>query len=226
LDEYQPSAVNPKTAVVESGRQGSGADSEQLQHEESGPSTPTGEEKTGDGPAWRALMRELIETVVLTLIIFLLIRTFVQNFRVEGMSMEPSFHDGQFLLINKFAYRIGEPERGDVVVFHYPRDPSRDFIKRVIGLPGEVVEIQEGQIYVDGEVLPELTDVQPATYNTRATMLDANEVYVLGDNRPNSSDSHSWGPLPMDLIVGEVVLSYWPPDTWGLISIPVTADQP
>lgn len=226
MDEYQPPAVNPNTAVTESSMQGAGADSGQLRQEESGSTTATGKEKAGDGPAWRALLRELIETVVLTLVIFLLIRTFVQNFRVEGMSMEPSFHDGQFLLINKFSYRVGEPQRGDVVVFHYPRDPSRDFIKRVVGLPGEVVEIREGQVYIDGELLPELTEVQPAAYNTRATKLGADEVYVLGDNRPNSSDSHSWGPLAMDLIVGEVVLSYWPPDTWGLISNPAAAGEP
>jgi signal peptidase I len=163
------------------------------------------------------MLREIVETVVLTLVIFLLIRTVVQNFRVDGMSMEPNFHDGQFLLINKLAYRLGEPERGDVVVFHYPRDPSRDFIKRVVGLPGETIEVRDGRVIVNGQTLSEGVEIQRAGYTTAPVALSSDEIYVMGDNRPNSSDSHTWGPLAMDLVVGEVVLSYWPPSTWGLI---------
>lgn len=166
---------------------------------------------------WKGALREIAETVILTLVIFLLIRTVVQNFRVEGMSMEPNFHDGQFLLINKLAYKLGDLERGDVIVFRYPRDPSRDFIKRVIGLPGETVEIINGQVYVNGELLSDNYHTNEAGYNSGAVTLGPDELFVLGDNRPNSSDSHSWGPLPRDLIIGRVVLSYWPPDEWGII---------
>lgn len=166
---------------------------------------------------WGPILRELVETIVLTLVIFFLIRTVVQNFRVEGMSMEPSFHDGQFLLINKLAYRLGEPERGDVIVFRYPRDPSRDFIKRVIGLPGETIEIRDGQVYVNGELSPTMATINEANYNSGPTTLGPEELYVLGDNRPNSSDSHAWGTLPLDLVIGKVILSYWPPKTWGLV---------
>jgi signal peptidase I len=141
------------------------------------------------------------------------------------MSMEPNFHDGQFLLINKLAYKLGEAQRGDVIVFRYPRDPSRDFIKRVIGLPGETVEVRSGQVYVDGTLLPDLVNTEPTAYSSGSTTLGPDEVYVMGDNRPNSSDSHTWGPLSMDLIIGKVVLSYWPPNTWGLIRNPYAADQ-
>ena len=177
-----------------------------------------GAEPTQSQSDWKGALREIAETVILTLVIFLLIRTVVQNFRVEGMSMEPNFHDGQFLLINKLAYKLGDLERGDVIVFRYPRDPSRDFIKRVIGLPGETVEIINGQVYVNGQLLGDDYHTNEAGYNSGAVALGPEELFVLGDNRPNSSDSHSWGPLPLDLIIGRVVLSYWPPDEWGLIS--------
>jgi signal peptidase I len=169
------------------------------------------------GSNWGPVLRELIETVVLTLVIFLLVRTVVQNFRVEGMSMEPNFHDGQFLLINKLSYRLGEPQRGDVIVFRYPLDPSRDFIKRVIGLPGETVEIRNGQIVINNQPISDPATVNSAAYNLAPITLGPDELFVLGDNRPNSSDSHSWGTLPVDHVIGKVVLSYWPPPDWGLI---------
>ena len=178
--------------------------------------SPAAETQTAS-PGWGPILRELAETVVLTLVIFFLIRTVVQNFRVEGMSMEPSFHDGQFLLINKLSYRLGEAERGDVIVFRYPRDPSRDFIKRVIGLPGETIEIREGQVYINNQLTPTLATINQANYNSGPTTIGPDEMYVLGDNRPNSSDSHAWGTLPLDLVIGKVVLSYWPPKTWGLV---------
>jgi signal peptidase I len=181
------------------------------------PVTPAPPETQARGSGWGSIARELAETIILTLVIFFLIRTVVQNFRVEGMSMEPSFHDGQFLLINKLAYRLGEAERGDVVVFRYPRDPSRDFIKRIVGLPGETVEIRNGEVFIDGQLTPAVTSINEATYNSGPVTLGPDELYVLGDNRPNSSDSHAWGTLPLDLVIGKVILSYWPPKTWGLV---------
>ncbi|MBE2234506.1 MAG: signal peptidase I [Anaerolinea sp.] len=169
------------------------------------------------GPTWGPVLREIVETIVLTLVIFLLVRTVIQNFRVEGMSMEPNFHDGQFLLINKLAYRLGDPARGDVIVFRYPLDPSRDFIKRVIGLPGETVEIRNGQVLINNQPISDPATVNSAFYNMAPLTLGAEEMFVLGDNRPNSSDSHSWGTVPADKVIGKVVLSYWPPPDWGLI---------
>lgn len=184
-------------------------------------SAPTAQPAPAHRPSpWAALAREVLETVVLTLVIFLLIRTVVQNFRVDGASMEPNFHHGQFLLINKLAYRLGEPQRGDVIVFRYPRDPSRDFIKRVIGLPGETVEVVEGEVFINGQPLPPLPNIPQAFYSSPPVTLGPDEVFVMGDNRPNSSDSHTWGPLPLDLVIGKVVLSYWPPSAWGLVRTP------
>lgn len=165
----------------------------------------------------KSSLREVVETVLLTLLIFLAIRTLIQNFRIEGTSMEPNLHDGQYLIINKFVYYLHPPERGDVVVFHYPRNPSRDFIKRVIGLPGETVEIREEHVFVDGEKLEEWYALYTGEYSWGARHLGEDEYFVLGDNRNSSSDSHNWGPLPRDAIIGKAWVSYWPPKYWGLV---------
>lgn len=187
-----------------------------------GPESALHSEETSPAAApqasWSAILREIAETVILALVIFLLLRTvFIQNFRVEGSSMEPNFHNGQFLLVNKLSYRLGEPQRGDVIVFRYPRDPSRDFIKRIIGLPGETVEVRNNEIVVNGEHIEDLATVNPANYVSSPVTVGPDELFVLGDNRSNSSDSHSWGMLPMDDVIGKVILSYWPPKDWGLI---------
>ena len=169
------------------------------------------------------VLRELIETVVLTLVIFFLVRTVMQNYRIDGISMEPNFQNGQLLIINKLSYKLGQPRRGDVIVFHYPRDPSRDFIKRVIGLPGQTVEVRSGQVIIDGKPIDEPYGPAPGSYDAPPTLVPPNELFVLGDNRNNSSDSHSWGLLPMDKVIGRAIVSYWPPSEWRIISNPVAA---
>jgi signal peptidase I len=172
----------------------------------------------------------------MALVIFLLIRDVVQNYRVEGISMEPNFHDSQFLFVNRFAYCPGlhldfgplnlhwqkvwcvwSPRRGDVIVFHYPRDPNRDFIKRVIGLPGETVEVKAGKVYIDGQLMPEPFGPNPGSYTATPVKVGPNEVYVMGDNRNNSSDSHMWGTLPQSYIVGRAWISDWPPRYWAIV---------
>ena len=168
------------------------------------------------GGVW-SVLRELIETLALTLVIFLLIRFAVQNFRIEGFSMEPNFHDGQFLIVNKLIYMLHPPERGDVIVFVPPTSTSRDFIKRVIGLPGDRITIVNGRVFVNGSPLDEPYPLNAGTYSTAPVTVPPGEYFVLGDNRNNSSDSHSWGSVPGKDIIGKVWVSYWPPQAIGLI---------
>ena len=163
------------------------------------------------------LARELIETLALTLVIFLLIRFAVQNFRIEGFSMEPNFHDGQFLIVDKVSYMVHPPERGDVIVFIPPNNTSRDFIKRVIGLPGDQVEVVAGRVFVNGTALDEPYPLAPASYSAPTVTVPPEEYFVLGDNRNNSSDSHSWGPVSVKSIIGKAWVSYWPPQVIGFI---------
>jgi signal peptidase I len=165
----------------------------------------------------KSILREFVETALLTLLIFLAIRTLIQNFRIEGVSMEPNLHDGQYLIINKLVYYLHPPERGDVVVFHYPKNPRRDFIKRIIGLPGERVEVRGESIFINREELAEPYALHTGKYAWGPQRLGEDEYFVLGDNRSSSSDSHSWGPLPRDALVGKAWISYWPPKHLGLV---------
>jgi signal peptidase I len=177
--------------------------------------------------AWsgvRTFVRETVETIALTLVIFLVIRAGVQNFRIEGQSMEPNFHDGQYLLVSKVDYMLGTPQRGDVVVFIAPTNQEKDFIKRVIGLPGETVEIHEGRILINGKELPQNYTVNTGTYTYGPVSVGPDELFVLGDNRNYSSDSHSWGMLPRKDLIGKAWVSYWPPHQWGVIQTPSFAD--
>jgi signal peptidase I len=158
----------------------------------------------------KAILREVVETAFMTLIIFLLVRLVCQNFRIEGHSMEANLHDGQFLIVNKLVYYIHPPERGDVVVFHSPANPKKDFIKRVIGLPGEEVEIRDGVVFIDGVRLEETYLSSPGKRSWGPELVGDFEYFVMGDNRSNSSDSRSWGMLDGDGIIGKAWVSYWP----------------
>ncbi len=162
-------------------------------------------------------LRELAETILLTLVIFFMIRFAVENYRIEGYSMEPNFHDGQFLLVNKVVYFLHHPQRGDVIVFHFPQNVKKNYIKRVIGLPGEKVRIQEGRLYVNDGLIDEPYPFNHADYDWGPVTIGPDEYFVLGDNRPESSDSHFWGMLPAKLIVGKAWVSYWPPQLWGIV---------
>nr|WP_290668496.1 signal peptidase I [Ardenticatena sp.] len=156
-------------------------------------------------------LRELLETVILTLLIFALVRIPTQTFRIEGSSMLPNFQNGQFLIVNKAVYWFREPQRGEVIVFRFSDNPRKDYIKRVIGLPGETVEVRQGQVYIDGQPLNEPWNPNPGTYTKNAITLGPDEYYVLGDNRNNSSDSHLWGPVHRSRIIGKAWFIYWPP---------------
>jgi len=163
------------------------------------------------------LLREILETLLLALVAFAIIHLVIQNYRIEGPSMEPNLHQGQFLVVNKLAYRLGGVQRGDIVVFHYPNAPRRDLIKRVIGLPGDRLEIVRGQVWINGQPLDEPYVLEPGGYSYPPTVIEPDHVFVMGDNRNNSNDSRRWGSLPIRSIVGKVVLCYWPPRYWGLV---------
>ncbi len=174
----------------------------------------------GDQPSmtWM-LLRELVETVVLSLVIFLLIRQVVQNYRIESHSMEPNFYEGQFILVNKLAYKLGAPERGDVIVFHNPSNGDEDYIKRVIGLPGDTVEIRDQTVYINGEPLEEpylQYHIRPGE-PFQPTVIEPDHLFVMGDNRPNSEDSRFFGQLPEELVVGRAWLRVWPFSVFGLV---------
>lgn len=185
-----------------------------------GESSDSADATKADQPSGWIMVRELVETVVLSLIVFLLIRQVVQNYRIENHSMEPNFYEGQFVFVNKLAYRLGEPERGDVVVFHNPRNTNEDYIKRIIGLPGDQVEVHDQTVWINGQPLIEdfsHNPINPGEY-VPPVLVGENQLYVMGDNRPNSSDSRVFGPISQDLAVGKAWLRIWPLDTFGIVS--------
>lgn len=161
------------------------------------------------------LLREIVETALLIAIIFLLVNTFIGRFRIESVSMQPNLWEGEYVIVDKVSYLLGAPQRGDIVVFEKPGQP--DLIKRVIGLPGETVEVRNGQTYIDGVPIGEPYLSQPPNYTLPATTVEPGRYFVLGDNRNNSSDSHIWGPLPLKNIIGKAVASYWPPRYWSVV---------
>jgi signal peptidase I len=174
-------------------------------------------DKKNGGASLVRILRDIAETLLLAALMFLVINGITARIRVEGLSMKPTLKSGSYVLVNRLAYRLGTPTRGDVIVFHYPRDPDQEYIKRIIGLPGDRVEISKGDVRINGERLEEPYIVQPAEYES-ALRVPRDQLFVLGDNRNNSSDSHQWGAVPMENVVGKAVLVYWPPEEWGIIS--------
>jgi signal peptidase I len=175
----------------------------------------------------KSAFREVVETIVFTLLIYFLVRTFLfENYRVVGTSMFPTLEDNQFLVVNKLVYRLHEPQRGDIIVFRDPQDKGRKLIKRVMGLPGDVLEIRQGQVFINARRLEEPYIPDPARYSRPPSSIPDGQYFVLGDNRNNSSDSSSWGTLPRENIVGKAWLSYWPPPVWGIIPHETYGDVP
>lgn len=155
---------------------------------------------------------EVLQTLLMAVVLYFLIDTVVGRVRVENISMQPTLHEGQFLLVNKLAYREqlgGDFHRGDIIVFHYPRNPQEDYIKRVIGIPGDFVEVSNGQVKVNGQVLNEPYIAAPPNYSS-SWQVPEGQVFVLGDNRNQSSDSHSWGFVPVENVIGKALIIYWP----------------
>lgn len=162
---------------------------------------------------------EIVKITILALVIILPIRYFIaQPFFVKGASMEPAFEDGDYLIINEVSYRFSKPRRGEVVVFRFPENPKQFFIKRIIGLPEETIEIRNNTVKIfnkqspTGFILDEFGYLDPGqtTQGNLKTSLDENEYFVLGDNRLHSSDSRRWGPLDKSFITGKVFIRAWP----------------
>ena len=156
---------------------------------------------------------EILKIVLIALVIVIPIRYFLfQPFIVKGQSMEPNFENSNYLIVDELSYRFRDPQRGEVVVFRYPKNISQRFIKRIIGLPGEKIEIEAGVVMMNGKILDEskyLPSGVQTTGNTQIS-LDENEYFVLGDNRISSFDSRQWGVLPRKNIVGRVYFRAWP----------------
>jgi signal peptidase I len=153
-------------------------------------------------------MLSFIQSILITVLLAFLLRFFlIQPFIVEGSSMEPNFHDQQYIIIDKLSYRIREPRRGEVIVFHPPNDPAQNYIKRIIGLPGETVRIDNGNVFIN-EIKLEEPYLGEQNHNTEQlrfrepVTLDADEYFVMGDNRNHSSDSREWGELVKHNIEG------------------------
>lgn len=180
---------------------------------------------------WKRFVLDLLETLFLSVVLFLAIDAVSARVRVEGYSMRPTLDDHQYVLISRLAYRLDEPQRGDIIVFRPPMYPQEsffkrftglpdeweDYIKRVIGLPGEEVRIENGHVYINGEPLDELYITASPNYMGIWNVPEG-YLFVLGDNRNNSSDSHSWGLLPMENVVGKAILVYWPPLKWNVLN--------
>ncbi len=164
------------------------------------------------------LAREIIETIALTLIIFLVIHLTVQNYQVQGTSMQPGLQNNEYVLVNKLAYLFHPPERGDVIVFHWPVDTNKDLIKRVIGLPGDVITLTLTTVSVNGVTLQEPYVKVPANPIGSKIVVPPDQYFVLGDNRMFSVDSREWGFVPKSYIIGKAVMIYWPLNNWQFIN--------
>ena len=170
----------------------------------------------------RNLFKEVWQTVLLSLLLFAAINFATVRIRVQSISMQPTLFERDFVLVNKLAYKLGDLNRRDVVVFQPPIEAEIEpYIKRVIGLPGDTVRVTNGVVYINDLPLQESYEAAPPNYNGE-WKVPQSRVFVLGDNRNNSSDSHLWGMVPVDNIIGKAVVVYWPFTHWKVLD-PATA---
>lgn len=171
------------------------------------------EEKRG---VWRILL-DIFETVLLSILLFLAINAISARIRIESISMQPTLYEGDFVIVNKLAYKLGSPSRGDVIIFHYPPDPDKEpYIKRVIGLPGDTVHAANGKIYINDVPIDEPYINAPPNYIGTWTVPEG-QLFVLGDNRNRSSDSHNWGMVPLENVIGKALVVYLPLSHWQVL---------
>jgi signal peptidase I len=166
---------------------------------------------------WKRFFLDILETLILAVVLYFGINAVSARVRVDGFSMRPTLQDGEYILVNKLAYKTGQPTRGDIVVFIFPVNPQEDLIKRVIGLPGETVSVHNGVVSINGVPLKEPYIASPPAYDGD-WIVPEGQLFVLGDNRNDSRDSHQWGLLPVENVIGRAVLIYWPPPEWQVIN--------
>jgi len=179
-------------------------------------------ESVGYASVWRELW-DVVETILLALILYFAIDAVFARVRVENISMETTFMPGDVLVVNKLAYKLGDYKTGDVVIFHNPNYEKEDFIKRIIGTPGDTVVIKDGKVYVNGNLLQEKYISQPPLYEGE-WRVPSDALFVLGDNRNESSDSHVWGYVPLTDVVGKALFVYWPWNAITIISYPYSVN--
>ena len=165
---------------------------------------------------WKRFLLDILETLVLAIVLYFGINAVSARVRVDGFSMRPTLQDGEYILVNKLAYKFSEPKRGDIIVFIFPVNPAEDLIKRIIGIPGDTITVQDGVLSVNGVAVDEPYINAPPAYNGTWQVPEGN-LFVLGDNRNDSRDSHQWGLLPQENVIGRSVLIYWPPEEWQVI---------
>lgn len=175
------------------------------------------EAETTPKTSFREVLSEAVKTLLLALVLYFAISFTTDRVRVENISMQPTLYEGELLVVFKQAYLLDEPHRGDIIVFHHNGQPPEDYIKRIIGLPGDTVDIRGGQVSVNNQVIQEPYISAEAAYEGTWGVPEG-MLFVLGDNRNRSSDSHMWGFVAQEAVVGRAVLIYWPLDSIRVLS--------
>jgi signal peptidase I len=167
----------------------------------------------------KRMLLEILQTLALAAVFYFLIDAVVGREMVQKISMEPTLVQGEILMVNKMAYKFSEPQYGEIITFHYPLDPELAYVKRVIGLPGDTVEVTGGQVFVNGKLLNEPYISEAPDYEG-VWEIPPGDLFVLGDNRNPSADSHIWGFLPEDDVIGKAFLVYWPINSIQVLKTP------
>lgn len=168
---------------------------------------------------WKGAFGEIIQTLIMAIILYFAIDAVLERVMVLNVSMQPTLYEGNLIIVNKLAYRLGKLHTGDVVIFHNPNFLEEDYIKRLIGKPGDVVKVENGIVSVNGTPLYEPYLAETPAYSDE-WIIPEDSVFVLGDNRNSSSDSHSWGFVPMEDLVGKALAVYWPIESIKILSHP------
>ena len=180
------------------------------------PDPPSENPKRG---SFRRFIKDILEIALISLFLFLSINTISARIRVESVSMQPTLFAGNFVVVNKLSYQFGEPIRGDIIVFRYPPNPELDpYIKRVIGLPGEHILVEDGKVFINGVRISE-PYLETQTQQGGEWTVPQESLFVMGDNRNNSSDSRAWGVVPIENVIGKASMVYWPPEKWEVLSM-------